>query len=426
MKKISNKIMFVIIFSSLLMALAIGGISIYANMNSINNIILLVIGVAAVMIGIISLISYFFVRNISNPLKFINHVLESASQLNLADIEEDEKMASYLEKEDEIGHALKNVAKLRTEMREILNALNEAMKDIKENVDGLVSATKETTLSINDVAKTVDELANASSEQAEDAEKGSEKLNNLADEIKLAVESGEKVVKNSMKVKEVNEAGLNAMENMVETFNSTIESINILTKSINSLSENSSYIGNILSTIINISEQTNLLALNAAIEAARAGEAGRGFAVVAEEIRKLSEETGNATKNIESILNTIQSEIEIAKENMNKSDASLKESNKLLQIFNQDFQGIYISTLDTIDNINELESRLDEINKYKDEVVLAIQNISAVTEETAASTEELSASMEEQAAAMETISHNADNLTNTIEKLSDIINRFKI
>jgi len=408
------------------MALAIGGISIYANMNSINNIILLVIGVAAVMIGIISLISYFFVRNISNPLKFINHVLESASQLNLADIEEDEKMASYLEKEDEIGHALKNVAKLRTEMREILNALNEAMKDIKENVDGLVSATKETTLSINDVAKTVDELANASSGQAEDAEKGSEKLNNLADEIKLAVESGEKVVKNSMKVKEVNEAGLNAMENMVETFNSTIESINILTKSINSLSENSSYIGNILSTIINISEQTNLLALNAAIEAARAGEAGRGFAVVAEEIRKLSEETGNATKNIESILNTIQSEIEIAKENMNKSDASLKESNKLLQIFNQDFQGIYISTLDTIDNINELESRLDEINKYKDEVVLAIQNISAVTEETAASTEELSASMEEQAAAMETISHNADNLTNTIEKLSDIINRFKI
>lgn len=311
-------------------------------------------------------------------------------------------------------------------MREILNALNEAMKDIKENVDGLVSATKETTLSINDVAKTVDELANASSGQAEDAEKGSEKLNNLADEIKLAVESGEKVVKNSMKVKEVNEAGLNAMENMVETFNSTIESINILTKSINSLSENSSYIGNILSTIINISEQTNLLALNAAIEAARAGEAGRGFAVVAEEIRKLSEETGNATKNIESILNTIQSEIEIAKENMNKSDASLKESNKLLQIFNQDFQGIYISTLDTIDNINELESRLDEINKYKDEVVLAIQNISAVTEETAASTEELSASMEEQAAAMETISHNADNLTNTIEKLSDIINRFKI
>lgn len=426
MKKISNKIMFVIIFSSLLMALAIGGISIYANMNSINNIILLVIGVAAVMIGIISLISYFFVRNISNPLKFINHVLESASQLNLADIEEDEKMASYLEKEDEIGHALKNVAKLRTEMREILNALNEAMKDIKENVDGLVSATKETTLSINDVAKTVDELANASSGQAEDAEKGSEKLNNLADEIKLAVESGKKVVKNSMKVKEVNEAGLNTMENMVETFNSTIESINILTKSINSLSENSSYIGNILSTIINISEQTNLLALNAAIEAARAGEAGRGFAVVAEEIRKLSEETGNATKNIESILNTIQSEIEIAKENMNKSDASLKESNKLLQIFNQDFQGIYISTLDTIDNINELESRLDEINKYKDEVVLAIQNISAVTEETAASTEELSASMEEQAAAMETISHNADNLTNTIEKLSDIINRFKI
>lgn len=140
----------------------------------------------------------------------------------------------------------------------------------------------------------------------------------------------------------------------------------------------------------------------------------------------VSEETGNATKNISDILNNIQAEIETAKENMNKSEKSLEESNKTLQTFNNDFQAIYIAILETIDNIKELENRLDEINKYKDEVVLTIENISAVTEETASSTEELSASMEEQAATMETISHNTDNLVVVIQKLEELVNRFKI
>ena len=73
-----------------------------------------------------------------------------------------------------------------------------------------------------------------------------------------------------------------------------------------------------------------------------------------------------------------------------------------------------------------MEKRLEEVNKYKDEVVLAIQNISAVTEETAASTEELSASMEEQAATMEVISNNTNSLVKIIGKLEELVNRFKI
>lgn len=312
------------------------------------------------------------------------------------------------------------------EMKAIIKAIEETTDSIVANTNSLSNATQDTSQSINDVARTVEELADASMGQAEDAEKGSVVLSKLADEIKLAVENGEVVIESSIKTQNINEASSKSLEEMMEKLKVSKESTDKVARNVDSLLEKSQFIGSILNNIMNIWEQTNLLALNAAIEAARAGEAGRGFAVVAEEIRKLSEETGNATKNIENILYDIQIEIESTKDSMDSSQEALSEVNQKIEEVNKGFMDIYNAMAISIEAIKELEKRLEMVNGQKEEAILAIESISSVTEETAASTEELSASMEEQAATMETISQNTNSLVSIIEKLEKLVNRFKL
>ena len=396
---------------------------IFKEMNITIYIISGVILISAILAGIFSLIMG---KRISNPIVYATEIIEITSRLDLTNIEETGRLRAILNRKDEVGTMMRATGILRKEIRGVIGAIEETSEDVVRNTHGLTLATTETSQSINDVSRTIEELAEATMEQASNTETGLNKLTRLSDEIHGAVENGEIVVESSMKAQRINEEGSKSMESMVEAFNIVNDSSAILSNNIDSLMEKSQSIGNILNTIMDISTQTNLLALNAAIEAARAGEAGRGFAVVADEIRKLSEQTGNATNSIEDILNTIQLEVEGTKDNMVISSSAVKEANKSLEGSRTSFEDIYSAMSISIESIEQLQQKLQMVDNDKDEVMIAIENISSVSEESAASTEELSASMEEQAATMETISENTDNLSNRILQLNELINRFKL
>lgn len=102
--------------------------------------------------------------------------------------------------------------------------------------------------------------------------------------------------------------GAQVVNRSIEGMDTIREQIQETSKRIKRLGESSQEIGNIVSLINDIADQTNILALNAAIQASMAGEAGRGFAVVADEVQRLAERSASATKQIETLVKTIQTD----------------------------------------------------------------------------------------------------------------------
>ena len=102
--------------------------------------------------------------------------------------------------------------------------------------------------------------------------------------------------------------GANVVNRSIEGMDIIREQIQETSKRIKRLGESSQEIGNIVALINDIADQTNILALNAAIQASMAGEAGRGFAVVADEVQRLAERSASATKQIETLVKTIQTD----------------------------------------------------------------------------------------------------------------------
>lgn len=251
-----------------------------------------------------------------------------------------------------------------------------------------------------------------------------EKLNSLADKIDVAAINSSKVKEYSEKTEKVNKAMTKSTKELYTKFNENEIATKQASRNIELLAKKSDSIGNIIKSIEAIAEQTNLLALNAAIEASRAGEAGKGFAVVAEEVRNLSEQTSNFTQEISEMINEIQAEITNVKSSMDIAQKVSCEANSKMMESEKAMQFIEKSLMDMIEAVRSLADMISHIDKDKNEVIKAIEGISAVSQQSAAASEEVSASMETQKTAFENIDLSTKKLERIVETLSNIVNKF--
>jgi twitching motility protein PilJ len=303
-----------------------------------------------------------------------------------------------------------------TVSEDITGAIADSVNYTVEELRSLVGRINNTAEQVNDASSKAQMISSslqvASEQQSLEIRNTGESVLRMAQQINEVSARASESVKVARQSLSASEAGSNAVTNAITGMNGIRDNIQETAKRIKRLGESSQEIGEIVELISDITEQTNVLALNAAIQAASAGDAGRGFTVVAEEVQRLAERSGEATKQIAALIKTIQTDTQDAVSAMERSTQGVVEGTKL-----SDDAGKALVEIGSVSN--ELASLIEDFSTTTSKqaasagtVAQSIQRILLVTEQTSEGTQQAAGSIRQ--------------LSELASELKSSVSRFKV
>ncbi len=254
--------------------------------------------------------------------------------------------------------------KLTSIAKNIIYASNKLQDKVEEVSDG-------STLVLNGAQQ----QAQLTTQTASQLSSMSASIDKVADIAAQTETNSEQTANYAMEGRKVVNAAATEMERIATTVDETVEQIRLL-------AENTKQIGGIASVISGISEQTNLLALNAAIEAARAGESGRGFAVVADEVRQLAQRTGEATSQIEIMINDVQTQTAASVTAMETTQPQVENGKAKIMQATDLLKHIEEQAMDSLNLVKQVSSAASEQVQVVTEFSAAMEQVAVMSEET--------------------------------------------
>ena len=281
----------------------------------------------------------------------------------------------------------------------IADSINYAIEALRE----LVATINETAMQLDSAARQTQaaagHLAKASVAQSRQVAAATDAVSAMAASIEEVSGNAERSADVARHAVDVAHKGGDAVRRTIDGMNTIRENIQDTSKRIKRLGESSQEIGNIVELINDIAEQTNILALNASIQASMAGESGRGFAVVADEVQRLAERAGHATRQIEVLVRTIQTDTNEAVVSMERTTTDVVGGALLAE---------------------NAGAALGEIEDVSNQIAQLVQNISASARQQAATSAHISRTMQVLREISQQTADNTSATSNAIGRLAEL------
>lgn len=357
-------------------------------------------------------------RNIKKSIQMVGRLAEG----NL-DVWVDDKL---LKKKDEIGELSRVTITLRDTMRSTIKEITDDAKALLEASQLLGTAADNTNGTMKDVRTAVSQVVDNSQLQAENSQSTSEQMKIMGDNITETSNeaellsgnaasmqlSSEKASKTLLSLRQINEDVKKIIGEVQEQTNRTNESVKKIQAA---------------TTFINsIAEDTGLLSLNASIEAARAGDSGRGFAVVAEQIKNLSEQSNESSKEIEVTAEVLRADSEKAVQAMQQMQEIIASQSESMQETQQVVAEVIEEIANSMKSIAQIKESSGRLEGARNEVLQAVEHLSEISAENLDSTKSTYEQTEIVADTFKQVYNSADELKTIADKLVKSIEYFKM